>query len=682
VAASQAGAAPSLRDRVLRPQLAVPAAFVLTALWLSLQAVQSTSFLWLIDEILYVKYALGYAQLDGLLPSVHGVRHGVPNILYPLVLAPVVAALPMPAAFDAAHVVNAILFASTLFPVYLLARRVGALWGWALLAGLLAVWVPWSSTTLLLMTESIAYPAFAWALLAIVAAVAEPSPRHDALAAAAVLAATLARTQLVFLAAVLAGAIVLEAVASRDPRAWRVRLHGHRALLALGALALVLFGAAQALGADLLASYTTATNKPLLPDDWLPSAARHAARVFVGTALLPGLLFLAWLLRAGARPGGAPERAAAIVLGLSVPLIFYQAGFFAQSFAGGAVQERYVMYAVPVVVVGAVALASDRERPAPRLSLVAAAVLLAMVVGAERYATGTVARGAFPTLMGPAEAFNDVIALPLQRLASGIPGQTGMPAEGVVVVLGALTAASMLAFAPRWRGIAVPAMFAAVLVFGIAQASWIMPRAIAGISQGYPQVLQGVGEQPRDWVDRALPSGAEAAVLAGRLNSPDEQGQWLWTEFWNKRITQGVSRDGLSAYSGWPGSGSTSTPPRGRPSPQGHLDTWWSASTRPRCSWRDASSRGRRPACSCSRPPAACRRARCSREPTSTDARRPPAPCACTSTAPARAGPSSSTSSPTRPSPETRRTRCRTRSPAAAPRGAGRCRRAPCGRSA
>jgi hypothetical protein len=128
-----------------------------------------------------------------------------------------------------------------------------------------------------------------------------------------------------------------------------------------------------------------------------------------------------------------------------------------------------------------------------------------------------------------------------------------MPAEGVVVVLGALTAASMLAFAPRWRGIAVPAMFAAVLVFGIAQASWIMPRAIAGISQGYPQVLQGVGEQPRDWVDRALPSGAEAAVLAGRLNSPDEQGQWLWTEFWNKRITQGVSRDGLSAYSGWPG---------------------------------------------------------------------------------------------------------------------------------
>ena len=50
------------------------------------------------------------------------------------------------------------------------------------LAAALSVAVPWLAMSFMLMTESAAYPAFAWALVGIQRAVAEPSPPRDLLA--------------------------------------------------------------------------------------------------------------------------------------------------------------------------------------------------------------------------------------------------------------------------------------------------------------------------------------------------------------------------------------------------------------------------------------------------------------------------------------------------------------------
>ena len=561
---ARATGARAILDRVLVPRVLVLVAFLVTAVWFAWQASHVDAFIWLIDELLYTKYAVGYANLDGLLPTVHGVRYGPPNILYPLLISPVMALFSMPTAFDLAHIIGAVVYSSTLFPTYLLARRVGATWGWALMAGLMSVWAPWGVTTLLVMTESLAYPLFVWAVLAIVLAVGDPRPRYDLLACGAILAATLARTQLVLLAAVFVGALVLDELARRDVgRSWRDRLWPHRALLGFAVVGALLLAVAQLAGADLLSSYANATNKPPFPTGWLQSTMVHAARIFVGTGLLPAVLFVAWLLRAGARPRDALERAAVVVLGLSVPLIFYQAGFFAQNIAGGVVQERYVLYAVPLIAVGAVALASDRSRPAPRLSVVAGAVLVGMIAAVEVYTPGTVG-GAFGRAASAFAAYFDRLAPRLVDIGSVPLGRTATPAEGLIVVLAVLLVVTLVAFADRVRRFALPALFVLVFAFGVAETRWVLPQVITGISEAYPSVLVGVDEQPRDWVDQALPSGAEATMLVGRLNSPDESGQWLWTEFWNKRITQGLSRDGLSGYTGWPAVKLQADPATGR----------------------------------------------------------------------------------------------------------------------
>ena len=101
------------------------------------------------------------------------------------------------------------MFASTVFPVYLLTHAVTQDRVAALFAAVLAVAVPWLGMTATLMTEPIAYPAFAWAILAMTRAVERRTPAADAFAIVAIAVATLARTQLAVL-----GVAFLAAVAS------------------------------------------------------------------------------------------------------------------------------------------------------------------------------------------------------------------------------------------------------------------------------------------------------------------------------------------------------------------------------------------------------------------------------------------------------------------------------------
>src|SRR3954447_11550458 len=161
--------------------LAVAAAYVVTAVYLVSRAVEVRSYIWLVDELLYTKGALGYAAgtLGG---HVYGQAQSVHAPLYSWLLAPIYGLLNSDHAFKAAHAVDALVFAAVLVPVYLTARYLGARPLMALLAGLLSVWVPWSAATLVLMSESLAYLTFAWAVWAMVRALAEPSPGRDGIA--------------------------------------------------------------------------------------------------------------------------------------------------------------------------------------------------------------------------------------------------------------------------------------------------------------------------------------------------------------------------------------------------------------------------------------------------------------------------------------------------------------------
>ncbi len=159
------------------------------------------------DELLYAKLATAIATSGSPFPEVHGTSIAVYNQLYPLLIAPLYGALTPPDAFRAAHVLNAFVMTSAVFPVYLLGRQVLPR-VWALAVAGLSVVVPWMVLTGFLMTEAAAYPAFVWAVLGLQLTIAAPSPRRDLVAVAALGLAIFARTQFAVLVIVLPLAIL------------------------------------------------------------------------------------------------------------------------------------------------------------------------------------------------------------------------------------------------------------------------------------------------------------------------------------------------------------------------------------------------------------------------------------------------------------------------------------------
>ena len=98
------------------------------------------------------------------------------------------------AAYDLFKAANALFFALTAIPVYLLARRLVSEW-WAVLAAALSVAIPSSISVATVMTESLAFFTAAWALYAIMLALERPTTARQLALLAAVAAAFLTRPQ-------------------------------------------------------------------------------------------------------------------------------------------------------------------------------------------------------------------------------------------------------------------------------------------------------------------------------------------------------------------------------------------------------------------------------------------------------------------------------------------------------
>jgi hypothetical protein len=540
-----------LAERLVVPRVLLPLAFALSAAWLAWQAGHVESFVWMIDEGLYAKEAQAYADLQGLLPHVHGHRHGVPNVLYPMLMAPLYAVFSAPDAFTAAHVLNALLWASTLFPVYLLARRVGTPWPWALLAGVLSVWVPWAVAVTVVMTEAVSYVAFAWAVYAMTVAVASPRPRNDALALLAILVTISARTQFVFLLAAFVIALVVHALAVRDSPWWR-RLRDHwvvGALFAAGALGVFAITLADS---QFLGGYGVVTGLPLFPGGMWNAAGLHLGHVVVGVGILPAILYVAWLFGvASDRPSASGPLAFAVVGTVTLALLIYQAAFFMQN-VGAVLQERYVSYAAPILFVGMVALAAQRHRVAPRLAILVGGVVAAAAVAGAPHNEAE-AGNAFDTVSNGSAAYIFRLGPWLVDLFAPLPGRDFSTGEALVTLTLVLGVVAAVAFATRARRWAVPVLCLLVLAFTADATRFVVKRAVLGINSGFPYSLAGAREIPKKWVDRATPDDAVVGLQVGLLGVPDEQNQWLWTDFWNESIQRSYSFDGTMGYSGWPG---------------------------------------------------------------------------------------------------------------------------------
>lgn len=500
------------------------------------------------DELQYVKLALSAAETYSPLPAIHGTTVSAANQLYPLLLAPVYGPLSSTDAFRAAHALNAVLLTSAAIPGYLLAREaVGRAAAFAV--ALLTVLTPWAVLTGFLMSESAAYPAFLWALLAIQRTVVAPTVRQDLLAVLGLGVAVSARTQFAALALVLPLAILVhEGAGARGPfrgrlvSCARAAFERHRVLWTAYALAALVVAVVALAGYRVFGAYsTTVEGGSILPAGVWWSAVEHLAVVGLGAGLVPLVLGGSWLLAAALRPGTRSGSLAVIGL-LTVAGLAVETASFDLRFGGrDVIRDRYLFYVVPLLVIGTAAAVTG-STPVRRLvaGVVALTVLVAAAIPGLPFTT-------FPGLSvdSPVSILNEALID-----HAGTIGVRWFAALAVLLVGAVLVLA--LVVVPT-RALAA-ASFAAIAAFSAAMLGSEANRVLDGTSLSQ-RPLAGPPGVVLDWVDAVVPPGERASIVPYPLSTAWGLSaiQWWNVEFWNRTITRAfVARDGNFTYANFP----------------------------------------------------------------------------------------------------------------------------------
>jgi hypothetical protein len=514
--------------------------FAAVASWLALgtvlAAITSKVSDWFVmtDELLYERLALSIVRTHSPLPRVHGQVVSNVNQLYPLVIAPLYRHGAILHGFHEAHVLNAFVMSSAALPAYLLARRVSERPWLPLVVGVATVTVPWIALSSFLLTEVVAYPAFAWALLALHASIARPSIRNDLLAVAAIVVAVLARTQFYALAGILPVALLGSALVER-----RVRetVRAHVALVAVYAVGIVAALALTLTGHGLLGSYATTVSGNPLPWQIVESAPAHLAIVALAGGLLPFLVGGGWLVANLARSESADRLALAWLGVVTVVVLSVEVASFDLRFGGGLVRERYLFYLTPLLLVAAAAALSAERRP--RLSL--AIPLAVLAIGFWQAPLPTFEKLNVDT---PASMLNDWLIGTMH----GTAGARGFLVLGAVVT--ALLAVEGSVLLPR--AAFATGVCALLLVALPLETAYAFKRlfAVNGTS-GLPLTLdQSV---VFGWVDRQITTNSEAVMVPYPLIRADfnaDLGFWWDLEFWNKSVDREAAHP--NEFSGTP----------------------------------------------------------------------------------------------------------------------------------
>lgn len=546
-----------LRSPAVLAAFAVGGVVLAAALVWGLQVRSVGNWTVMTDELAFVRLALSISDEQTLAPMLRGQEFELLNPLYAVLLAPFYGALDTPEAFDAVHWLNVALMSSTAIPAYLLTRTVvpGPRLA-AFIVAALVVAVPWMGLTVLVRAEAIAYPAFVWAMLAMQRTIAEPSTGRDVVALVVLLIASFARTQLLLVAIAFPLAILVHeagyALTQRGEESRRRSLlaglkrsvseHKLIAGLVLVGAPLLTLGA---LGGLLGAYESSTTTGSLLPAGTAGLVGENIAVVAVAIGILPLVLALAWGSVTLVRPAEKREHAFVVLSVLAATLITFQASSFVIRFAGGQLQDRYVFYLAPLLLVGMVACALDRRRLWPAV-LVSGAVV-AWVTSLTEYLPG---RGPFHG--SPARPFYAVLDTRLSQLDDVLPfdGLTAARLMPWAALALAGIAALALRRAPQRRLLAVLGVL--LLVFLVAETRSTIRQMVATATPG-PE--RPAATEPRDdWIDAAVPDGADVAIVPSPSVVPNvrepyrTRDLWWHTEFWNKRVTSAYVVRGHSDY--------------------------------------------------------------------------------------------------------------------------------------
>ena len=488
------------------------------------------------DELYYARLAISVAQTGSPLPRIHGDVVTNINQLYPVLISPVFGDANVGESLADAHRLNAFLMTSAAIPVFLLARQSGVGRLASVWVGALAVAVPWVVLSSFLLTETVAYPAFCWALLALTVATARPSSVNDLLALGAVAVAVLARAQFLLLVVVFPVAVAAEALfrAAADHDGGRKIIRAaaettFRTRRLLGAVYLA--GAVVVLGtalsgdfARLLGSYSVTARSIRLDVELVRFAAEHVAVLSLSTAIVPFSFGVAWLVDRLRVSAAAPERALAVVGCVTLLVLTFQVASFDRRFGAGLVKDRYYFYALPVVLVAVGVAVSSRRWPRWWTYLVPTAVC---AVGFSSVSLPVYEK---LNIDSPLAMLNDEIL----RLA------TSPTWARVLLVLATLIAGGLLIEAatlfPR-RAAAVAVAVVATIALP-AQAVYAFDRLFAvNGTNGLPVTLDQAGVF--GWIDRELGREARVTMIRFPVSGADYWAgvaYWWDVEFWNESV--------------------------------------------------------------------------------------------------------------------------------------------------
>jgi hypothetical protein len=327
-------------------------------------------------------------------------------------------------------------------------------------------------------------------------------------------------------------AVATRSSAPRSQALWHgLRAAARRHVLLLGAL---LVGAAVAVGLRASSSsglgfYDNTLHGNLFPAGSFASARGHLVYVILGAGLAPAILAFAWSGTNVVRPSGKRAHAFACLLLIAVPVLTLEVGSITRRF-DGFIQERYLFYVAPLLIVGMAASFGVRRMVAA--TAVAGLLVAALVLGA-RYESSLTAFWFFDS---PGLAFYlKVVANGLHNAArwAGAPGLTAVQLGAIAALV--VTAGLVLLAArvtPKGR-LAVVGTF--VVAFSVISTRYDFQQVVYGSlgSRGYgTKSVAG-----RDWVDRHVPEGANVGILAAQ-RGPIARSREVWwgEEFWNRSI--------------------------------------------------------------------------------------------------------------------------------------------------
>ncbi|MGH3133139.1 MAG: ArnT family glycosyltransferase [Gaiellaceae bacterium] len=452
------------------------------------------------DEVRYLIAGSSLVEGEGL--HLRGGEYGF-GPLYALVHAAILLVTSgVDSAYELFKAANALFFALTAVPVYLLARRLVSDW-WAVAAAGLSVAIPSSISIATVMTESLAYLTAGWALLAIVRALEAPSVGRQLAMLVAVAAAFLTRTQFGALYLVWIGALLLVwlILPSRRPRT-RTDLVG----LWPSAVPLVLGGAVVvgrlATGSEQSQSFGAYWElwRGYDPGGVVRWLVYHLADFEIYLAVVPVAVtpIVLWgLLRQG-RSGSVRAGAfAALFLAANAVGLFVVAAFNSTPYAYDRLHDRYAFYLLPLWLIVFVAwLADGLPRPLLAAAIgVGAALALPAILPFRQLAN----EAGIDTVPG-------ALWLRIESELAGPGPPSGRTALAVFVLL---LVAAVVALPARFR-LVLPVVVLAVFV-AMAVPAW--DRVIDA-----PEDAVFAGGLERAWIDERVPD--DAPVWKLYLESP------------------------------------------------------------------------------------------------------------------------------------------------------------------